>query len=306
MGGCSIATYDSCRAVQVLSDTEQVPSIEVLLHCILICLHPLTAIILHNKVYLLPNEGADTDHLLTSLIEVSRAHFTQKPSSKYLCPFELAALEILLDTVFTQHHQTIEKLEEEFSLLEERLKVSVKSVELARLHYVKNTVHVYMDRVKAFEKAFVNLLSNPDDIKRMDLTRNWAYAFSTSDTSKSKDVPLDLVSAFPDMEILLGYFDQQVQQFISRVTSVQQSIDSTEKLITLRGAFARNRLIYIDLMCTLLSLGVIVAAGLSSIFTMNLESYLSESFTAFVIVGMSSLFLAVGGVFLAIYVLVGL
>ncbi|KAL8426865.1 hypothetical protein Efla_002473 [Eimeria flavescens] len=106
----------------------------------------------------------------------------------------------------------------------------------------------------------------------------------------------------PDLEILLEYFDQEIDQvrwqangaactdvdvlpclsaersrplacpFKIRVRHLKGSIEDSERLLTLRLAVMRNSLIKSELAATLLAAGLAVGTSISGIFGMNLEN----------------------------------
>jgi len=271
-------TYRDMR--QVLSDTHQVPSIEYRRHCIVVCLPPVTAILLHNRAYILVNDDIRTDAMIRSLTQISDEHFSGKLSSKPRSTFEFAALEILISTAFSQLNQDILELEKKFDATKKILnKGNITVVDLEKLYNMREIIQKYCHRVNAFDKAFDKLIATPEDVKRMELTkyRNDPLEFDTLSSIQANSPP------YPDLEILLEYFDQELEQFNSRVNQLLQSIDNADRLITLRLALIRNRLIYFDLGATIATCGTSIGTCISGVFGMNLTSGLEESYEAFVL-----------------------
>ncbi|OEH74777.1 cora-like mg2+ transporter domain-containing protein [Cyclospora cayetanensis] len=84
-------------------------------------------------------------------------------------------------------------------------------------------------------------------------------------------------SVNPDLEILLEYFDQEIDQFKIRVRHLKGSIEDSERLLTLRLAVMRNSLIKSELAATLLAAGLAVGTSISvwihMIFTASATLY---------------------------------
>jgi len=180
-------------------------------------------------------------------------------------------------TAFNQLNQSIRQLEDEFESVRAKiLQGRPRSVDLNRLHIIKEAIKMYADQVKAFDVAFDGLLANPEEMRLMELTKNHLFQ-NKGKTDLNKSV-------HPDLEILLEYFDQEMDQFTTRVTQLRQAIGNSEKLIGLRASIVRNKLIYINGFATIITFGTALGTSLAGIFTMNLRSYLEESYTAFVIV----------------------
>jgi len=270
-------TYRDMR--QILTDIHQVPSIEVRRHCILLCLPPVTAILLHNRVYILVNDDLKIDSLIRSLVQLSEEHFKGKPATKPRSTFEFAALEVLITAAFFQLNQDIFHLERQFETTKCVVsKGTLTLPHLEGLHEIRGIIQSYGSRVKAFDKAFDKLISNPEDMRRMELTKYLHDPFPFEAAASPQ-----AASPNPDLEILLGYFDQEMDQFTSRVTQLQESIDNTDRLLTLRLALVRNRLMFFDLGATIASCGTAIGTCISGIFGMNLLSGLEESYPAFVV-----------------------
>ncbi|KAF8821849.1 CorA family Mg2+ transporter protein [Cardiosporidium cionae] len=266
-----VLTYRDCR--QVFTDVHQIPSLEVRRDCIVICLPPVTCFILYDRVFLLVVEELKLDGLLQLLTKSTEyffkairtdCNFLNGPTNR---PFEFIALECIISTAFEQLNEDIVVLEGQLETVAMKVEYnkSSNSLVLEELHLLKEPVSVYDDRVNGFDKAFNKLIADTEDLKRMEITR-----YFSDPELYEKDRKLEAPN--PDLQILLEYFDQELDQFSERVRRLKASIENTERLLGLRLAISRNRLIQLDLGATIIGTGIAVGACLTGIFGMNLTS----------------------------------
>lgn len=202
-------------------------------------------------------------------------------------PFEYACLECLISASFHHLHSDISRIEATLSQINIKVKrkLSPSSILLEDLHSVKEPVVIYEDKVKAFDKVFNELLGNASDLSRMALTR---YYYNDGLYDSAYLTPQVLSGAVievsdPDLEILLEYFDQEMDQFLERVRHMRELVGNTERLISLRLALVRNKLIYLELAATIIATGIAVGTCLSGIFGMNMKSGFEDSHQAFLV-----------------------
>ncbi|KFG40577.1 CorA family Mg2+ transporter protein [Toxoplasma gondii p89] len=201
-------------------------------------------------------------------------------------PFEFAALECIFFAAFQQLNSDILYLERKFA--DTRQKTSknteISSILMEGLHSLKEPVAFYQDRVHAFDKAFDELLLNSADLHRMELTK-----LHRNPDLYGDDPNRDQVN--PDLEILLEYFDQEMDQFKVRVRHLKEGIENTERLISLRLSLMRNRLIRWELAAAVVAAGLAIGTCISGLFGMNLENGYEDGKTS-----SHDVFLAVSGV----------
>ncbi|XP_026193244.1 uncharacterized protein LOC34621675 [Cyclospora cayetanensis] len=182
-------------------------------------------------------------------------------------PFEFAALECIFFAAFQQLNADILYLESKFSEAQHRTRTKgeLLSLLMEDLHALKEPISLYQDRVDAFDKAFDELISNNTYLQRMELSKYARHPHLYEE-------PTEKESVNPDLEILLEYFDQEIDQFKIRVRHLKGSIEDSERLLTLRLAVMRNSLIKSELAATLLAAGLAVGTSISGIFGMNLQN----------------------------------
>ncbi|PHJ25681.1 family mg2+ transporter protein [Cystoisospora suis] len=227
----------------------------------------------------------------------------QPGSPKNHLPFEFAALECIFFAAFQQLNSDILYLERKFAEVHRRTSkgtAEVSSVLMDSLHSLKEPVALYEDRVSAFDKAFDELLSNSADLHRMELT-----ALHAKPDLYDDDPYMDHVN--PDLEILLEYFDQEMDQFKVRVRHLKEGIDNTERLISLRLSLMRNRLIQWELAAAVVSSGLAIGTCISGLFGMNLENGFEDgkarSHETFLIVSSIVTAVAFFSIFVVVYLI---
>ncbi|CBZ54939.1 CorA-like Mg2+ transporter domain-containing protein, related [Neospora caninum Liverpool] len=191
----------------------------------------------------------------------------QTGSTPQSLPFEFAALECIFFAAFQQLNSDILYLERKFADTRQKTakNTEISSILMEGLHSLKEPVAFYQDRVNAFDKAFDELLLNSADLHRMELTN-----LHENPDLYGDDPNRDQVN--PDLEILLEYFDQEMDQFKVRVRHLKEGIENTERLISLRLALMRNRLIRWELAAAVVAAGLAIGTCISGLFGMNLEN----------------------------------
>eukprot|EP00922_Rhytidocystis_sp_ex-Travisia-forbesii_P035858 GHVS01053224.1.p1 GENE.GHVS01053224.1~~GHVS01053224.1.p1 ORF type:complete len:631 (+),score=100.73 GHVS01053224.1:157-2049(+) len=216
-----------------------------------------------------------------------------------LYPFEYGAIECLISASFDQLHIDISDVEHQLEVINTKVKkrLSPSALLLEDLHSVKNPIALYDDRVTAFDKVLNELLSNPGDMSRMALSRL---------NEELLDLPQTAIKAAvvdADLEIMLEYFDQEMDQFTERVGHMREIVSNTERLISLRLALMRNKLIYLELAATILATGIAVGTCVTGIFGMNLQSGMEESHTSFLVAAIAVSVISVASLFVVAYVM---
>lgn len=188
---------------QILTDGRPSPSIEVRKNCILVCLPPVIAIILHDRALFVVTDELDTDSLLLRLEDITGTYAKRITETKqYLIPvdtipaaqwprtqetnsesnlseprfvslpLEFAILEVLLSTAFEKLQDELGKMEEALNRVERRVTTnSPSATRLEVLHEIKNPCQLYADTVNSLAAAFRLLLSNTQDLNGMELTK---------------------------------------------------------------------------------------------------------------------------------------
>ncbi|CEM13102.1 unnamed protein product [Vitrella brassicaformis CCMP3155] len=87
-----------------------------------------------------------------------------------------------------------------------------------------------------------------------------------------------------DLDILLEYFDQEVDELVERTRMMKEKLVNIEYLITIRLDIVRNRLMLVDTSATVISGGLAMGAVITGAFGMNLTNELETDAMAFEVV----------------------
>lgn len=217
-------------------------------------------------------------------------------------PIEFETLELLVSAAFLQ-------LERDISYLETRLESiannpayrSPTSRGGEELHVLKSHTRLYQDRVLLYDKALDDLMSNSEELVQMELSRLKVEAQSVVSGDEGSEGRHTRASApaygrmryslnenhgepsgpNPDLEILLEFFDQEIELLRQRVSRLSEKIDSIERLASFHLALSRNRLLRWDVGSGMVAVAIGAAALITGIFGMNLDSSLEHDAYAF-------------------------
>eukprot|EP01054_Gregarina_sp_Poly1_P001198 Gregarina_sp_Poly_1__1197@NODE_1294_length_4466_cov_41_127074_g249_i2_p3_GENE_NODE_1294_length_4466_cov_41_127074_g249_i2NODE_1294_length_4466_cov_41_127074_g249_i2_p3_ORF_typecomplete_len213_score26_89CorA/PF01544_18/5e11Helo_like_N/PF17111_5/0_0012Helo_like_N/PF17111_5/2_4e03Cep57_MT_bd/PF06657_13/4_7e02Cep57_MT_bd/PF06657_13/1_3e03Cep57_MT_bd/PF06657_13/0_34Dynein_C/PF18199_1/0_047SesA/PF17107_5/0_1Nucleoporin_FG2/PF15967_5/0_2_NODE_1294_length_4466_cov_41_127074_g249_i212731911 len=199
-------------------------------------------------------------------------------------------LEICVSAALGYMHNELVDLELVLQKANKKLLRRNPSVQrLEDLHSLKAPVQACADRIESLSQEFKDLLSSPDDINHMELTKLFFRPeFYHEDYSS--------IQPNANLEILLEFFDQEIDQFNMRCKNLLRSIDNTERLITLRLGVTRNKLVYYELAGTLITVGLNFGSCMSGIFGMNLANGYEDSNSTFWLVTALIACSALGGI----------
>eukprot|EP01057_Protomagalhaensia_wolfi_P001250 Protomagalhaensia_wolfi_Nauph_80__1249@NODE_1737_length_1370_cov_23_848986_g1352_i0_p1_GENE_NODE_1737_length_1370_cov_23_848986_g1352_i0NODE_1737_length_1370_cov_23_848986_g1352_i0_p1_ORF_typecomplete_len439_score70_72CorA/PF01544_18/5_3e12DUF2207/PF09972_9/0_044_NODE_1737_length_1370_cov_23_848986_g1352_i0401356 len=313
-------TYRDIRQILSPASALVAPSIEVRKNCILLCIVPITAILFHDRCALLVSEELDMDSVLIKLEEITgvyaakhdssqqywtgfgrrprRSPETQSPLQQKMksvmlfgddednasaftqsvsetprfisFPLEFAMIELCVAAALSHINAQISGIERMLeSANKHLLKKNPTVTRFEELHFLKGPSQALVDRIMSLSKSFKDLLSSPEDLNNMELTKLYYRQDLYND------------DANPNLEILLEFFEQEIDQLLVRIKSVTRSIDNAERLVNLRLSVTRNRLIFYELSAALLVVGLNFGSCISGIFGMNLLNEYEESNNGF-------------------------
>eukprot|EP01053_Blabericola_migrator_P002385 Blabericola_migrator_1__2384@NODE_166_length_12211_cov_61_370142_g144_i0_p3_GENE_NODE_166_length_12211_cov_61_370142_g144_i0NODE_166_length_12211_cov_61_370142_g144_i0_p3_ORF_typecomplete_len709_score116_72CorA/PF01544_18/9_4e11Helo_like_N/PF17111_5/0_0034DUF1843/PF08898_10/31DUF1843/PF08898_10/6_8FH2/PF02181_23/0_069DUF5536/PF17688_1/0_29SesA/PF17107_5/0_39_NODE_166_length_12211_cov_61_370142_g144_i0332159 len=218
--------------------------------------------------------------------------FVQKQVPRYVSfPLEFAMLEICVSAALEYLHQEIAELESILQKANKKLLKRNPNVQrLEDLHGLKAPVQVCADRVESLSQEFKDLLSSSEDMNNMELTKLfYRPEFYNDDVNTNAQTN-------PHLEILLEFFDQEIDQFGNRCKALLRTIDNAERLITLRLGVTRNKLVYYELAGTLITVGLSFGTCVSGVFGMNLANGYEDSNFAFWLMTSLVIFFATAGI----------
>jgi magnesium transporter len=195
-------------------------------------------------------------------------------------PFELQSVDAILNSVCSILADNVLDLQLSANkmiteLLDPGADVGDHAQEVLRT--MKNSVKEMVSRVNGFCRAIDTTLDDFEDMALMNLTR-----LLTHPDRFIQPVPQSVLDEESDEpELILEAHLQRGHTLTNALSLVQGQIHSTEEFAVQKSDNVRNRLLYINMMISLLSLSVSGAGFVGSIFGMNVENPLEESSTAF-------------------------
>ena len=148
------------------------------------------------------------------------------------------------------------------------------------LRTMKNSVQEMMSRVKGFNRAIDTLLDDYEDMALMNLSR-----LLTHPDRFVQPVPQAVLEEESDEpELILEAHLQGGHTLINALTLVEGQIHSTEEFAVRKSDTIRNRLLFINMVISIMSLCATVFMLVASFFTMNVPAPLFANPNGFSIV----------------------
>ncbi|GIX65150.1 CorA-like Mg2+ transporter protein, putative [Babesia caballi] len=270
-------TYRDCK--QLLSDSDYIANVDTRFECILVRLFPVSAIILHDSVLVVANGNMSMDNFIRALCDITRDYgggrqAAQSPamphtrpsdeldgSIDYTLPFEVKALECCYAAALSHVEQEIAAVEEKFRVVELMVgeKRTYQDINMI-LHQMKQPVVNLGEILKGFTDMMDELLNDEDSMKLLEFESHMTFYG-----------PETLYPGFEervvnrDLENLMEYFDQEVDQMARRARTLSSSLTELEKHITVALAIIRNEMMRLELICSILSTAFAAGACLSGL-----------------------------------------
>ncbi|XP_024372149.1 magnesium transporter MRS2-7 isoform X3 [Physcomitrium patens] len=202
-------------------------------------------------------------------------------------PFHLRMLECLLDDTSIFFHQKTERLKVVVERMLEELTDDVNMGGLQRLLPLKRALTEVEHDVRDTHDAIEEVLRSDEMLEAVCLNKTefqWSFGkYSDSERTRDSKQPT-LRQAAADM--LLTY-QRQIDNAGGALEELRKNIDATQEIWELGLDTTRNRIIQIDVLFSLGTVSMGVAALVAGYFGMNIPNKLENSPTAFwwVVVG---------------------
>uniref|UniRef100_K3WKQ4 Magnesium transporter n=1 Tax=Globisporangium ultimum (strain ATCC 200006 / CBS 805.95 / DAOM BR144) TaxID=431595 RepID=K3WKQ4_GLOUD len=150
--------------------------------------------------------------------------------------------------------------------------VRIMSGELETLRSMKNDINEFEAQVDSLRRALMDILDNEEDLRLLYLTK----------TCNDPSLIYDLGSFDPEeVEILLEAYLKDIYSTRTKAALLQHRIQTTESLVMMKLDYGRNYLLALDLVFSLVGVGIGVGTLISGIFGMNLKFGISDSSRTF-------------------------
>jgi len=202
-------------------------------------------------------------------------------------PFELQCADAVLHVVCSILSEDTSKLQDLIlDYLESVLHGHVGLAEdpLAGLRHIKDSTHEMGSRVKGFVQSMNRILDDDEDMALMNLSRlithpqRFIKPVTQAELEEEADEP----------ELILENHLQTSLSLEKTLDLIQGQIDTASELVDQKLDSVRNRILFANMIISVLSLCVASASLVGSLFGMNVTNYLEESDNAFKIITTST------------------
>ena len=231
------------------------PALWVRHSALVVSLEGLRAIILHDKMFLFDRGTEKTQHLLF----IAKQSILARPDAEDPQPFEFKALEGILIFLAMGLDREFEILKPAIDVYLHQLPNELTTKMLEELRVRKQLLNHFHSRASNIKNILENLLDEDEDMANMYLTEKHAsqnYVRSSGDHS--------------EIETLLEAYLQVIAEHVNQSTLLNDAIDDTEDLVSIHLDTLRNRLLAVELACSVVSMAVGAGGLIASMFGMNL------------------------------------
>lgn len=195
--------------------------------------------------------------------------------------FEHLALDMALSYMLSKTHERFEDIEKSVAKILQKLKKDVDDKDFEKLLHLKKQLSKFLINTKEAESLIVELVEDDNDLKELYLQSQ-----APSDTS--------------EVESILENVLEQIENVSHRAVELDENVDDTQEILTLKMANLRNTIIRFDLLISTITGALALLAVVVGLYGMNLKNHLEADPAAFNVVGGILIFLFlffVGGVF---------
>ncbi|GBE62477.1 DNA ligase [Babesia ovata] len=243
------------------------------------------------------------DDFLRSLCKITRDYHNNSHSSRSnpaqcgrgsddadglvdsLLPFEVKILECCYMASLSNLEEDMAAIEDKFRVVEQMVHEKRRYQEINMiLHHLKQPVVNMSEILKGFTEMMDEYLNDEDSMKLLEFESHMLFYGPETLRIGFEDRTVNR-----DLENLMEYFDQEVDQMARRSRTLGTSLNELEKHITVALAIKRNEMMRFELICSVLSTAFGAGACLTGIFGMNVVNRFEESHTAFIVISVIAL-----------------
>ncbi|CAJ1910601.1 unnamed protein product [Cylindrotheca closterium] len=195
-------------------------------------------------------------------------------------PFELHSVDAIMNRVSSILAEDVMDLQLSadkmiLELLAPGADVGERAQEILRT--IKNLVKEMMSRVTGFRRALENVLEDYQEMALMNLSRLLTHP----DRFIQPVLPATLDEESGEPELILEAHLQHAYTLANALNLVQGQVNTTEEFVIRKSDGIRNRLLYINMLVSLLSLAVGGASFVGSMYGMNVPNPMEDDESAF-------------------------
>ena len=235
------------------------PALWVRHNAILVSLEQIRAIVLYNKLFLFDPDNPKVQKGVKIISE--RLDKTQeKDIDLSNMPYEFRALEGILVNVCMNLEKDFASLEPTILENLDDLPTRLTSRQLEELRSFKQRLSQFSARSQDVQRVLQDVLEEDENMVNMYLTEKNVYP-------KHIRSPVE----HEEIEILAESYLQVVDHLTNRAKLLDNAIDDTEDLVTIRLDTIRNRILFVELTLNIISLAFGAGSLVAGIFGMNLS-----------------------------------
>ncbi|XP_043704649.1 magnesium transporter MRS2-11, chloroplastic isoform X2 [Telopea speciosissima] len=260
--------------------TNSMPSLLVREHAILLNLGSLRAIAMQEHVFIFDYHRKGGKAFLASLLP--RLNQKNTNGGPFM-PFELEAVEAALISRIQRLEQRLMDVEPRVATLLEVLPNRLTADVLEQLRLSKQTLVELGSRSGALRQMLLDLLEDPDEIRRMCIMgRNCSLRKGSGDIECSVSIDKEIAEEEEEeIEMLLENYLQRCESCHGQAERLLDSAKEMEDSIAVNLSSRRLEVSRLELLLQVGTFCVAVGALVAGIFGMNLKSYLEEHVYAF-------------------------
>nr|PVC54414.1 hypothetical protein MACL_00003088 [Theileria orientalis] len=307
-------TYRDCK--MMLTDIEYVYSIDTRFECILVRLFPISCLILRNAILVVVNENMKMDGFIKDICRITELYakmgLDDRPSPRYdtpthpkrypstlsglddgtitynlRLPFEICVLECCfitsishLESDHANDATDLISFENKYKILEDKVYNNKKFKDISIiLHELKHPVSNLLEISTGFEELINEILDSEENIKILEFSNHLIHY--SGDQSRST---LSYRQVNHDLQFLLEYIDQEVEQLSKRTKTLDNSLIHLERYINLELSITRNEMMRLEMMCGIVGVAFGLGACLSGLYGMNVVNGLENNRYAFYVI----------------------
>lgn len=234
------------------------PALWVRHNAILVSLEQIRAVIFYNKLFLFDPDNPKVQRAV-KIISERLSKFIEGDVDMTNMPYEFRALDGILINVCMS-------LEEDFTSIEptilenlDDLPTRLTSRQLEDLRSFKQRLSQFSARSQDVQRVLQDILEEDEDMINMYLTEKKCYPEHIRNPIEHDEI-----------EILSESYLQIVDHLTNRAELLDNAIDDTEDLVTIRLDTIRNRILFVELTLNIIALVFGAGSLVAGIFGMNL------------------------------------
>ena len=201
-------------------------------------------------------------------------------------PFELRALECIIEDACLKLEQDFEILHEEVVAAQLAIAAVTGTPELTRMHRAKRVMLRYITRAQELNDCLEELIANEDDLIEMHLSAKFHFqANYRSLLQRGGGGGAAIKRSFAEwrrecgggdagtqeLEIMLQVYQETIEYLLVEARNLEEGVKDTEELVSLQLDTQRNKILGVEMVITVASAFFAFGAFVVGIFGMNFQ-----------------------------------